>query len=169
MLQPASAPLLRSDLRCGSGVERSIVARVARCRRTSQPMRSPLGSGNHPSIRDSVAHRFVRLSRGAWPILGDSGQEAGTRICLDALPCHRFVSEPADRALSASLATAPITRRFTPPSSRASSGRTPLRCARARARWKRSDAQWSASPDSALSHHRAASHNAGTAVRPWRD
>jgi hypothetical protein len=27
---------------------------------------------------------------------------------LDALPCNRFVSEPADRALSASLATAPI-------------------------------------------------------------
>ncbi len=34
--------------------------------------------------------------------------EAGTRICLDALPCNRFISEPADRALSASLATAPM-------------------------------------------------------------
>ena len=33
--------------------------------RRSQPWRSPLGSGNHPSIRGSLAHRFVRLSRGA--------------------------------------------------------------------------------------------------------
>ena len=52
--------------------------------------------------QNSVAHRFIRLSRGQ-PIRGDSGQEAGTRICLDALPCNRFVSEPVDRALSASL------------------------------------------------------------------
>jgi hypothetical protein len=33
--------------------------------RRSQPLRSPLEVGNDPSIRGSVAHGFVRLSRGA--------------------------------------------------------------------------------------------------------
>ena len=32
---------------------------------TSQPFCSPLEGGNHPSIGDSMAHRFVRLTRGA--------------------------------------------------------------------------------------------------------
>jgi len=34
-------------------------------RTTSQRGRSPRESGNHPSIRDSLAHRFVRFTRGA--------------------------------------------------------------------------------------------------------
>ena len=32
---------------------------------TFQPRHSPLESGNHPSIRDSAAHCFVRFARGA--------------------------------------------------------------------------------------------------------
>jgi hypothetical protein len=32
---------------------------------TFQPWRSPPGGGNHPTIGDSVAHCFVRFTRGA--------------------------------------------------------------------------------------------------------
>ena len=45
------------------------------CPAPSTPMKrscSPRECGNHPSIGDSVAHRFVRHSGGAYPALGDS-------------------------------------------------------------------------------------------------
>jgi len=57
-----------------------------RFRGLSQPIYSPLVSGNHPSIGGSWAHSFVRLSRGASPIPGDSGPRARTSDSMDALP-----------------------------------------------------------------------------------
>ncbi len=62
--QPASAvdalpvgPM--SKVRCFSGDF------VIRSNTTFQPIRSPRVSGNHPSIGDSLAHRFIRFCRGA--------------------------------------------------------------------------------------------------------
>ncbi len=43
----------------------ALVGSVSQSEGPSQPWRSLLGSRNHPSIWGSLAHRFVRLSRGA--------------------------------------------------------------------------------------------------------
>ena len=62
VLQPASAlVVVPISWRC------RVLAAGSRSQsgRRLQPSRSPLECGNLPSIRDSVAHRFVRLSRGA--------------------------------------------------------------------------------------------------------
>jgi hypothetical protein len=63
--QPASALVGMSDRPVGVGTGTLTRGAADQPGRRSQPLRSPLEVGNDPSIRGSVAHGFVRLSRGA--------------------------------------------------------------------------------------------------------
>ncbi len=94
-LHPASTPRFTNDVRRGTAL-RAIVDRQSRTEGSSgvalrdrsfrlvrrsttsancKQQCSPHSRGNHPSIRASSGHRFVRYCGGAWPIRRDSTTE----------------------------------------------------------------------------------------------
>ena len=132
-----------------------------RLRGLSQPIRSPLESGNHPSIGGSWAHCFVRLSRGHSLFRGTRARRPGPEFQWMLSP------EPlrsGDRHLGATSFPPLLRPGSTLP--RVSWGRRPPWFATPPARWTRSAAQWSTSPGLASCLHPEAPGSAGRSGRP---
>jgi hypothetical protein len=147
-LHPASTPRFTDDVRRGTAL-RAIVDRQSRAEGSSgialrdrsfrivrrstasannKHLGSPRSSGNHPSIRASSGHCFVRYCGGAWPTRRDST----IRWDQDKHGCSPPTFSRLGRSCGSSEQTvrpinAPVRRSLLAASLEAFPGRTPSR------------------------------------------